>query len=306
MLAPTPTVCVLGATGSQGFALAQQLCELNWHVHALVRNRNSANAVALSVIGVQLTSGDWDDNEALSAAISGCDKLFLCLLPDFADQDRERRRAENIVQIAKAAGIKQVVTSTSLGVFMLDEGKMEPDTFMYNHLSSKKGLEQATARAGFKHWTFLRPSFFMANFLAPKVERYPEPRDEGTWTTSMTAEAKLALLDHIDVAKVAVAAFRDPDKFHDKAIGLASELLTVQETLDQLGHATGRPLKAVFMTDKEIAEMQRKSNVFVNSQSSMRYMIDYIDMDQLTTITPLTTFNEFLEREKQAVKETYP
>lgn len=300
-----PTVCVMGATGSQGGALAQQLRQLDWRVQALVRNTQSIKALALNAIGVQLTQGDWEDSDALSTVVSGCDKLFLCLVPDFSDQDRERRTAQKIVNIAKSGGVKQVVTSTSLGVFMLEQGKMEPDTFMYRHLSCKQGVERATSLAGFESWTFLRPSFFMANFLEPKIERYSEPRDKGSWTTSMTADAKLALLDHTDVAKVTVEVFRDPERFHNKAIGLASEFLTIQETLDQLGRATGRTYKAIFMTDDEIEEMRKTSNVFVNSQSSMRYMVDYIDLEQLGAITSLTSFNKFLQRERQSVKDTY-
>ncbi|KAI1766807.1 NmrA family protein [Hypoxylon sp. FL1150] len=300
-----PTVCVFGATGSQGGSLAKLLRGLDWNVRALVRQADTPKARALKAAGVVLIQGDWDDSQALVDVITDCDKLFLCLLPNFKDQGSELRQAINIVTIAKAAGVKQVITSTSLAVFTLEEGLLEPGSIMYNHASSKKGIEQAAATSGFEYWTFLRPSFLMANFLEPKVQRYPEPRDKGTWTTSMTAKSKLALLDHVDIAKVAIAAFQEPQKFHNKAIGLASQLLTVQETLDNLGHAIGRPLRAIYMTDEEIAEEKKRSNVFVNSQSSMRLMTKYIDMEILGAIAPLTTFKEFLNREQQIVEKTY-
>ncbi|KAI1370091.1 NmrA family protein [Hypoxylon crocopeplum] len=299
------TVCVFGATGSQGGSLATQLRDIGLNVRALVRNIDSPKAQSLKSSGVILIQGDWDNSQALANTITGCDKLFLCLLPNFNDQGSELRQVINIVNIAKAVGVKQVVASTSLAVFTLEEGLLEPGSVMYNHASSKRGIEQAVSTAGFEYWTFLRPSFLMANFLEPKVQRYPEPRDKGTWTTSMTAESKLALIDHVDIAKVAIAAFQEPQRFHNKAIGLASQLLTVQETLDYLGHATGRPLRAVYMTDKEIADEQKRSNVFVNSQSSMRLMAKYIDMEVLEAIAPLTTFKEFLDREQRVVKETY-
>ncbi|KAI4859183.1 NmrA family protein [Hypoxylon rubiginosum] len=303
-----PTVFVCGATGSQGGALARQLRELDWAVHATVRNLTSPVAQSLKAAGVHLTQGDWDDSAALASAMAGCDKLFLCLLPDFSDMNRERQQAEGIVKIAKAAGVNQVVASTSLGVFTLDEAKEQvaPDSFMAQHLAGKKGVEEAVRNGGFDHWTFLRPAFFMANFLEPKVARYPEPRDTGTWTTAMTPEAPLALIDHADIAAFAVAAFRHPARFHDRAVGLASEMLTVQETLTLLGRAAGRPLRAVFMTDEEIAEKQKNSNVFTNSQVSMRYMSKYIDMDEITSAIRPTPFRDFLEREKEGVKKTYP
>ena len=95
-VAPNPTVFVCGATGSQGSALTHQLLALNWTIHATVRNLASPTAQSLQAAGVKLTQGDWDDRIALTAAMTGCTKLFLCLLPDFSDMDRERRQAEKI------------------------------------------------------------------------------------------------------------------------------------------------------------------------------------------------------------------
>ncbi|KAF7950151.1 hypothetical protein EAE96_007446 [Botrytis aclada] len=144
----------------------------------------------------------------------------------------------------------------------------------------------------------------MANFLEPKVQRYPELRVKGTWTTAMTAEGKFALIDHVDIAKVATAAFRDPEKFHGCAIGLASELLTIPEILGRLGEVIQRPLEAVFMTEEEIAK-QKDSNVFVNSQIATRYMSEYVDIEELSRLVPLTPFKQFLAREEDIVKRTY-
>ncbi|KUJ18475.1 putative NmrA-like family domain-containing protein 1 [Mollisia scopiformis] len=301
----THTVFVFSATGSQGGALVRQLRSLNWNVHATVRNPDSPGALALKAAGVHITQGDWDNIEALTLGITGCDKLFLCLHPYLNDLDRERQQAEKVVKIAKAAGVKQVVCSTSLGVFMLDTSVyIAPGSFMAGHLASKRGVEEAVRAGGFENWTLLRPAFFMANFLEPKVYRYPEVRDKGTWTTAMTTDSQLALIDHVDIAKFATIAFQNASSFHGKSIGLASELLTIEQTLDQIAEVIERPLKAVFMTDEEL-EAQKESNVFTNSQVSMRYMSEYVDMEELAKIVPLTTFKEFLSREREVVKTTY-
>ncbi|KAK3314583.1 NmrA family protein [Apodospora peruviana] len=303
-----PVVFVCGATGSQGGAVAHQLRALDWTVHTTVRNLDSPAAKALKTAGVQLTQGDWDDDDALRASIEGCDKLFLCLYPNFADLTAEGRQAANILSIAKAAGVTQVVASTSLGVSQLDaKVHVRPGSFMEKHLTAKKAVEQAVVDAGFKHHTFLRPAFFMSNFVEPKVGRYPEVRDKGTWTVSMTAETLLPLIDHEDIGKAAVAAFRDPAKFDGKALGLASELLPIQETLDQLSEAVGRPgsFGAIFMTDQDIAA-QANSNVLVNSEKTMRSMSEYVNLEELTELVgSLGTFRGFLERERESVGRTY-
>lgn len=302
-----PTVFICSATGSQGGALARQLRDLDWNVHATTRNTNSAEARRLQSIGVELTQGDWDDSEALRRGLAGCDKLFLCLLPNFVDMSSEHRQAERILQLARESGVKQVVASSSLGVSQLEAGShVVTGSFMEKHLMSKRSIEQAVTQAGFDFYTFIRPGFFMANFIEPKVARYPEIRDKGTWTTSMAADTLLPLVDHTDIAKLATASMQDPRRLDRQSIGLASELLTIQQTLDELANALERPgaFQAIFMTDKEI-KAQGSSNVLINSTTTMRSMSQYVNMKELAEIIPLTTFKEFLEREKEGVKQTY-
>ncbi len=202
--------------------------------------------------------------------------------------------------------MKQVVSSTTLGVSQLDNGeRVAPGSFMERHMMNKKSIEQAVEDAGFEHYTLLRPTFFMANFLAPKVQRYAEIRDQGSWTTSMTPETQLPIIDHVDIAKFAAAAFQDPEKFHGRKLGLASDQMRVQEMLDQLAEAAGRDcIRAQFMTDEEI-EAQASMSGFSNSHRALQTAWKYVDMDELRAIVPLTSFKEFLWREKEAVEQTY-
>jgi hypothetical protein len=94
-----------------------------------------------------------------------------------------------MLDIAKEAGVKQVVASTTLGVSQLDANvRVYPGSFMEKHMLNKKAVENSVEERGFEHFSFLRPTFFMANFLEPKVKRYEEIRDHRSWTTSMTAE----------------------------------------------------------------------------------------------------------------------
>lgn len=302
-----PTVFVCSATGSQGGSVARRLLSLNMIVRSTTRNIKSPAAVQLEAAGVHFTEGNWENVDALRAGISGCDKLYLCLLPNFADLGCELRQAKSILNIAKAAGVKQVVVSTSLGVTQLDAGvQFHPDSFMKMHLTNKKAIEQAALEASFEHCTIIRPGFFMANFLEPKINRYPEVRDNGTWTTCMTASSKLPLVDHEDIAKVAVESFQKPEEFDNREIGVASDLLTVQETLDLVAETVGKPgeLKAVFMTDEEVENMGKKQ-LLMNGEKAMRTMADYIDMESLRKMVELTTFKEFLVREKEVLTETF-
>ncbi|KAK6197775.1 hypothetical protein LQW54_010547 [Pestalotiopsis sp. IQ-011] len=259
-------------------------------------------------IGIQLNQRDWDNQEALSAGISGCDKLFLCLLPNWDEPSCERRQCQNILNIAHAMGVKQVVASTTLGVSQLDDNvRIAPGSFMEKHMINKKSLEQAVEDMEFEFFTFLRPTFFMANFLEPKVNRYAEIRDQRNWTTSMTAETQLPIVDHVDIAKFAAATFQNPDRFHRRSIGIASDQMSFQEILDLLAGAAGLlpgSIRARSMADEEI-EVQTNMSGFSNSHKALRTASHYVNMDELRNMVALTSFREFLEREQAAVKQTY-
>ncbi|GAB1314341.1 hypothetical protein MFIFM68171_04551 [Madurella fahalii] len=311
-MATTPTVFVTSATGSQGSSLCFLLRELGWNVRATTRNLDSPAAQALIAAGVHFTPGSWDDEEALRKGIEGCDKLFLCLLPNLADFEQAPRRAGLITRLAREAGVRHAIVSTTLGSFMVEEGHIPPvkiGPFFTAHVHSKKRVEQAVIDGGFEHWTVLRPGFFMANFIEPKIQFGYTETKKGSWTNSMTSESPLGLVDHVDIARFAVAAFQDPNTFHGRKLGVVSEELPVQEVMDQLAEAIGdgRSIKAIFMTDEEIAREQAKGSwLFFASEPCVRYMSNYTDLEELQRLVPgLMTFRKFLTREKEAVKETY-
>lgn len=191
---------------------------------------------------------------------------------------------------------------------MLDDGvAVSTGSFMQKHMTNKKSIEKMVEDAGFEYYTLLRPTFFMANFLEPKIRRYAELREEGSWTTSMTAETDFPIVDHEDIARFAVAAFQSPEKYHRRALGLASEQLKIQEILDRLAEAAGQPgtMRAKFFTEAEV-EAQAKSSGFSNSHKSLRLTSNYVDLKELGEIVPLTSFRDFLEREREVVTRTFP
>uniref|UniRef100_A0A8H7N109 NmrA-like domain-containing protein n=1 Tax=Bionectria ochroleuca TaxID=29856 RepID=A0A8H7N109_BIOOC len=308
MSSPEHSVFVCSATGFQGGAVARRAREIGWNVHATTRDLTSQPAMAMKSIGVHLNECDWDNLAVLRDTIQGCDKLFLCLTINWDDLSCELRQCRDILKIAKEAGVKQVVSSTTLGVSMLDsEIGVYPGSFMEKHMINKKAIEQAVEDCGFDHLTFLRPTFFMANFTEPKVSRYAEIRDKRSWTTSMTPETQLPIVDHEDIAKFAMSAFQDPVAFHGHAISLASDQLRVQEILDLLAEAAGQPgsVRAYFLTDEEV-EAQASTSGFSDSHKVLRYASEYVDLEKLRATVQLTSFREYLERHLEAVRLTFP
>ena len=301
----SPTVFVTSATGTQGEAVARQLRQLGWNVRATVRDPNAAPAKHLESLGVSLTIGDWDNREALKTAISGSDSLFLNMRPTLQDMGVERVQAKRILDVAKEAGVKHVVYSSAATIDRLHELDLDPNSIVAQSLYSKEAIEELVRSAGFPSWTILRGPFFMANFLQPKILMYPGLVETNTWTIALRPDSAIPMVDCEDLGKFAVAAFQDPARFHAHGIAVAGDVLTPPQMMEQLSAATGRELKAVFLTDEEI-EAQSVTNLFIKGQLLIRDMNKFVELDQVGSWgIPVTTFKAFLERETQAIKETW-
>ncbi|KPM40265.1 hypothetical protein AK830_g6269 [Neonectria ditissima] len=298
----TPTAFVCSATGTQGGALARQLRTLAFDVHTTTRNPDSPAAKALSAIGVKVVHGDWDNDAALRSASSGSQYLFLNLFPAFTDSSLELERAKRILSIAKEAGIKHVIYSSD---FAVERNKASNEqTFIDRARKSKRNIEKETAEAGFDTWTVLRPGFFMANFILPKVQRYSTAAD-GVITFGYPATTRLPLIDHEDTAKFAVAVFQNPSKFNGHTIRLAGELLTAGEVIAALGRATGRNIRGTYLTVAE-AEQKAKTEFMTEAELVVPQMAGVFNPDELKSWgVPFGSFEDFLKREKEVVEATY-
>ncbi|KAK3378719.1 hypothetical protein B0T24DRAFT_522943 [Lasiosphaeria ovina] len=306
-MSATHTVFVSAATGSQGSNLARQLRSIGWNVHATVRNPDTPAAKTLTEQGVELTVGDWDDEAALQASIAGCDMLFLNLSPSFQNLGSERVQAARILAIAKAAGVRHVVYSSGPAAKHIEKLPIwNAKSLVGLTLLSKQAIEETLKAAGFEAWTILRGSTFMQNFLAPKVAMYAGLVDTNTWTMALLAGEKMPLVDANDIAKFAVAAFQDPERFKGKDVVVVGDELTPEEIMECLSEVTGRKLKFVALTDAEI-EAQKAVNPLITAQLALRELKNFMKAEESRSWgIPMTTFKDFLAHNKDLVKQTYP
>jgi hypothetical protein len=145
----------------------------------------------------------------------------------------------------------------------------------------------------------------MANFVEPFVRMYPDLTEKGIWTTALTPTTVIPLTDTVTIGRFGGEAFLNPERFHEKEITYADDWLDAEAILHRLSTAVGKELRAKFLSDEEIEE-QKPTNPFISGQLCMR------DMAKLATKEateewgiPLSTFDEFLQREKEAIRETY-
>ncbi|CAK7234073.1 hypothetical protein SEUCBS140593_008815 [Sporothrix eucalyptigena] len=297
---------VAGVTGCQGSAVVQQALKKGWSVQGLARNPESAAAVALAAQGVQLTPGDYDNAEALQTAMAGCTAAFIALMPKFDDPSAEERWAGLILGAARTAGVQTVVASTGLNADNPDQlDGWQEGSFFSKIMQSKRNIEAAVREAGFPNWTVLRPGFFMANFILPKVAMYPGFSQSGVWSTALLAETQLPLIDDLDIGAFAVEAVARPVDFSGKTIPIAFDVRTPGMIVQTLSAATGRRLEAKFQDEEEVKKALA-SDLFVAGYYAMRNMIKLIDIDALKAYgIPMGTLEQYIQRHIDNAKKTF-
>jgi uncharacterized protein YbjT (DUF2867 family) len=294
-------VLVFGATGTQGFAVANLLISQGWKVNALSRNLGSGKAKELISIGANMTQGDWNDTDAIASAMTDCDALFLNLTPTFQDMGREAPLTKHILGIAAKEGVQHVVYSSAFA------RRGDRDLGLVTQAQKGKAAVEAVIQGySVGRWTILRPGWFMDNFLAPKVAyQHVGVVETGIFNVGFKRDTLMPLTDHADIAAFAVAAMGDPSRFHGQSITLASELLRAEVAFEKLASVAGRNLKTMYMVD-EVVEAAMEKNPLIASHITVQTMAQEVDMEELRGWkVPLSSFDEFLQREKDRVRETY-
>ena len=301
-----PKVFVCGATGTQGGALIEKLVEHGSEIHAITRSIKSGIAQKLTSLGVALTEGDFDNEESLRKSIAGCTTLFLNLIPNHTNPTVELDQAQRVLSIAKESGVEHVIYTSILGATNTKHmPHLDPNSLLGKMLSTKEAIENEVRQANFAHWTILRPGNFMSNYLDPLVRMYQGLVETGTFTTAFSRETIIRMVDPNDIGQFAAAAAMHPVKFDRKEIEIMSETMRVEEVLRDLSAATGRDLKANFLSEEELKE-QIPRNPLLGAQIALRGMPQLVKPEQVKCWgIELGTFARFLEREKARVEETY-
>ncbi|MBG6181947.1 NmrA/HSCARG family protein [Arthrobacter sp. CAN_A1] len=157
-------IAVFGATGQQGGAVVDALLNAGATVRALVRQPESAKALALAGRGVELAHADVTDTATLEAALTGVDAFFFMTTPGWSADGLEKETAQGIALAAAAASVGVPLTVfSSVGGAERNSG--------IPHFESKRRVEEHIEQLGLNA-TIVRPVFFIDNFTftGPSIE----------------------------------------------------------------------------------------------------------------------------------------
>lgn len=221
-------VLTYGATGVQGGAAARQLAKTGHEIFALVREPEKLGDLA--DLGVTAVQGDAEDRASVEAATAGMDRVVYHL-PLVFDRDTGLRMARNVLEAAKAAGVRLVIFNT---------GSIVPgEPTEYLHLDLKRQIIDMAEEIG-QPMISLRPRLYFEVLGEPWVKgglveqstlAYPLPADHRTsWCT----------VD--DVGAVAAACLERPD-LAGAAIEVGGpDALNGTDLADVFGRAMGKQI----------------------------------------------------------------
>ena len=223
-------ILVTGATGKVGSELVRRLSERRAGFRALVRS--AGKAAAIREAGGEAVVGDLADPAALKTALKGVEKLFL-LTNSLPDQPETEAR---IVDAAKAAGATRVVKLSTSGADAL-----EPPLFLKLHRDAERHIEGSGLE-----WTFLRPSFFMQNYLdfadAIRTQRV---------LASPAGVGRHADVDARDVGEVAARVLTETGH-EGRAYELTGrEAYSFDDVARRIGTISGREVRFVDLSPEE-------------------------------------------------------
>lgn len=223
---------VVGATGQQGGATVAALLNADARVRALVRDVDSSKAHQLAGSGAKVARLDLDREETLAGALAGIDGLFvMTTFTGASSTEGEVAHGRAIGDAAVAAGVNRVVYSSV--------GGAERHTGI-PHFESKRRIEEHLEGLGLRT-TFLRPTFFMENFLSFSQPR----REDGTLVVRLPlpSATPLQMVAVRDVGSAAARALLTPDDVPDGAVELVGDELTGQQIAAAFAAAEGMPAR---------------------------------------------------------------
>lgn len=221
-------VAVVGATGRQGSAVVRHLLHDGWRVRALTRHPARPAARRLEEAGAQVVRVDTEDIGSLRPAFRDACGLFNVQNPMTSSLDAEIRQGRNVAQAAADAGVSHVVYGAA-GVSDVRTGVGSWDS-------------KLTVAARFRDLgvplTVLRPMAFME--LMTDRGFYPSV---GVWHVMprlMGADRPVGWLCVDDLGAIAARAFADPARWTGAVLGLASDVLTIDECRTAWEDVAGR------------------------------------------------------------------
>jgi NAD(P)H dehydrogenase (quinone) len=214
------SIAITGATGHLGRLTVEALLRRGVAAGQIVAvGRRTERLSDLAARGVSARSADYADEESLSHALAGTDRL---LLVSGTEVGQRVQQHTNVITAAKAAGV-QLIAYTSI---------VRADTSGLIIAGEHRSTEAALVHSGVPH-TLLRHSWYLENYTA----QLPAYLQHGI--VGAADDGRISAATRADYAEAAAAVLADEG--HAGAVyELGGPAFTMTELADVVSAATGR------------------------------------------------------------------
>jgi len=223
------TIFVTGGTGNQGGAVARNLSKQGFRVKVLTRNINSAKALNLKKLNIELVKGDLNNANTYREHLRDVYGIFS--VQTFENGvDKEINQGITLATLGRELGVEHFLYSSVFGAH-LNTG--------VPHIDSKFKIENHIKQTGLP-FTIIRPTSLYENFLIPQVKKgilkgkLVQPIDRDTIQQYIAAE---------DIGKAAAKIFLNSNKYFGRIIPLASEQLSTWEVADTFSKVLNKKME---------------------------------------------------------------
>jgi uncharacterized protein YbjT (DUF2867 family) len=224
-------VLVVGATGSLGSKVVDELLARGKNVRALVRPASDAGR--LESRGVQIARGDMLDLDSLVAAMNGADAVITTA----AGYTRGGKNAHDIDTIGNA-NLAEAAHRTGIRRFVLTSILTSDQTPQVPHFWHKKLAEDKLEQLGVP-FVALRPGAF----LDQVATMAGNPLDKGRLIWMSKATVPLTFVRTSDLAAYLAAAVDAPAANSERIDIGWDRPVSMREVADLMGHRAGRKIK---------------------------------------------------------------
>jgi uncharacterized protein YbjT (DUF2867 family) len=217
-------ILLTGVTGKTGGATAQALLARGVKFRALVRN--AEKAAPLAAAGAELVTGDVADPAVLARALAGVEKALL-LVPN---GEQQLGLETQFTDAAKRAGVNHLVKLSSIEATATTKVPIAAI-----HYAAEQYIEQSGLA-----WTFVKPSFFMQNFLA----NAGTIKEQGKFFLPM-GTGQVATIDCADIGAAIAAVLTTPGHAGKRYELTGPEVLDFGAIAARMSSVLGRPVQYV-------------------------------------------------------------
>jgi uncharacterized protein YbjT (DUF2867 family) len=276
MTTATPTVLVLGGTGTTASRLVTKLAALGLAVRTAARRNADVRF-------------DWNDPTTYRTALKGADRVYL--MTPVIEQAKLTDQVGNFLDRGAAVGVQHVTFLSAYGM-QAAPADVGPRAVELDLLS----------RNNFTH-SILRPAWFMQNFS----QGHLVPADG--FITVPTGEGTEAFVDVEDIAAVAAATLADPAAHAGAQYApTGPEALTVADAAHVISTITGRPVKHRDIDRKAWIQASIAAGLPADYSAMLALLTETVasgqgsqpnnDVERVTGV-PATSFADFAQRTAQ-------